>query len=164
MATAVVVEKSIPAGTMKQWCGGTPPSGFLLCDGSLISRTAYPILFAAIGTRWGSGDGLTTFALPDMRGRVTRGRDAGSGNDPDAASRTASNTGGQTGNNVGSVQTDDITSHVHGVTIWHDDGTNGAFVRAAGNTAGTTGTQNSNGFGGNETRMKNAYVDFIIKY
>ena len=54
------------------------PNGFLVCDGSLISRTNYASLFAVIGTAFGAGDGVTTFQLPDMRATFVRG--AGSQN------------------------------------------------------------------------------------
>jgi microcystin-dependent protein len=50
------------------------PSGFLLCDGSAVSRTTYAALFAAIGTEEGAGDGSTTFNLPDYRGRLLAGK------------------------------------------------------------------------------------------
>lgn len=53
--------------------GSTPPSGFLKCDGSAISRTSYSNLFANIGTTYGSGDGSTTFQIPDFRGKFLRG-------------------------------------------------------------------------------------------
>ena len=52
---------------------GSTPSGYLWCDGNTVSRTAYPALFAAIGTAWGTGDGSTTFTLPDLRGLFLRG-------------------------------------------------------------------------------------------
>lgn len=55
------------------------PAGWLLCDGSAVSRTEYATLFAAIGTTWGSGDGSTTFNLPDLRGRAPIGSGTGSG-------------------------------------------------------------------------------------
>ena len=54
-------------GFIKTFAGATPPEGTLLCDGSAVSRTTYPELFAAIGTTWGSGDGANTFNLPDLR-------------------------------------------------------------------------------------------------
>jgi microcystin-dependent protein len=60
-------------GTMQMLAGGAVPIGWLLCNGALVSRTTYANLFAQIGTTWGEGDGSTTFALPDMRGRVPRG-------------------------------------------------------------------------------------------
>ena len=56
------------------WYASTmAPSGFLVCDGSLISRTNYASLFAVIGTAFGAGDGVTTFQLPDMRATFVRG-------------------------------------------------------------------------------------------
>jgi microcystin-dependent protein len=64
------------AGIMVPYAGGVVPAGFLLCDGSAVSRTDYAALFAAIGTAWGAGNGTTTFNVPDMRKRVPVGRDA----------------------------------------------------------------------------------------
>ena len=72
-----VTESSIPAGTMVQWGGSTAPTNWLLCDGTAVSRTTYATLFAAIGTSYGVGDGSTTFNLPDLRGRVPVGKNAG---------------------------------------------------------------------------------------
>lgn len=95
----------VPSGVVLSFAGATAPGGWLLCDGSLINRTTYATLFAAIGTAHGSGDGSTTFALPNYAGRFLRGRANGSANDPDRASRTAAASGGLTGDNVGSVQT-----------------------------------------------------------
>jgi microcystin-dependent protein len=64
---------AIPAGMIMAFGGASVPSGYLLCDGSAVSRTSYANLFAAIGTAWGEGDGSTTFNLPDLRGRVVQG-------------------------------------------------------------------------------------------
>lgn len=55
------------------YAGSVAPSGFLMCDGSVVSRTDYADLFAAIGTTYGSGDGSTTFGLPDLSGRIPIG-------------------------------------------------------------------------------------------
>lgn len=55
------------------YAGKTAPSGWLLCDGSAVSRTTYSALYDAIGTTYGSGDGSTTFNLPNMSGRVPVG-------------------------------------------------------------------------------------------
>jgi phage-related tail fiber protein len=52
---------------------GTNPYGFLVCDGSAISRSTYASLYAVIGTIWGIGDGSTTFNIPDLRGIFLRG-------------------------------------------------------------------------------------------
>jgi microcystin-dependent protein len=69
------VASFIPAGGLIPYAGATAPAGWLLCFGQAISRTVYSTLFTAIGTTYGVGDGSTTFALPDMRGRVAAGQD-----------------------------------------------------------------------------------------
>lgn len=60
----------LPAGTIISYAGQTVPDGFLLCDGAAVSRTTYSDLFAAIGTEYGSGDGSTTFNLPNTYNKV----------------------------------------------------------------------------------------------
>ena len=93
----------VPIGTVMPYAGTTLPSGWLFCDGASISTTDYPELFSVIGFSHGNpGGGL--FRLPDYRGRFLRGVDGTAGIDPDKATRTAMNPGGNTGNNVGSVQ------------------------------------------------------------
>ena len=62
-----------PLGTINAFGGATAPEGWLLCQGQAISRTEYADLFAVIGTNFGSGDGSTTFNLPDLRGEFLRG-------------------------------------------------------------------------------------------
>lgn len=63
-----------PPGTLKPFAGNAAPGGWLLADGSAVSRTVYADLFAAIGTLHGSGDGSTTFNLPDTLGRAIVGK------------------------------------------------------------------------------------------
>lgn len=77
----------IPTGTVVPFASTTTPSGWILCDGGLYGRTSsdpspQPNLFSVIGTTYGSGDGLTTFAVPDLRGMFVRGFDNGRGLDP----------------------------------------------------------------------------------
>lgn len=72
---ANVEPNPIPAGAMMAWASNTIPTNWLLCDGSAVSRSTYASLFAAIGTQYGSGDGTTTFNLPNLRGRTIVGRD-----------------------------------------------------------------------------------------
>ncbi|TMQ07043.1 MAG: hypothetical protein E6J91_36570, partial [Deltaproteobacteria bacterium] len=96
----------IPQGTIVAFGGATAPSGWMLCDGSVVSRTIYANLFAAIGNKFGGGDGVSTFNLPDLRGRFVRGVDGGAGRDPDAANRVPSTAGGSSGDAVGSLQGD----------------------------------------------------------
>lgn len=90
-------------GSVGMHSSETPPTGWLECDGANVLRSTYVDLFAVIGTAYGTADG-THFNLPDMRGKFVRGWDNGQGNDPDAGTRIAQDTGGATGDNVGSVQ------------------------------------------------------------
>ena len=64
--TAWVRNFLTPTGTIIIWSAPTPPAGYLICDGSAISRTTYARLFNVIGTTWGAGDGNTTFNLPNL--------------------------------------------------------------------------------------------------
>lgn len=73
----------VPAGIVEFFAGSTPPPGWLECDGANVSRSVYSDLFNAIGTTYGSGDGSTTFTLPDLRAEFIRGWDNGRGIDVD---------------------------------------------------------------------------------
>ena len=66
-------------GSVFWFAGETAPNGFLICDGSLISRVNYSDLFSVIGIEFGSGDGSTTFALPDLRAKFIRGAGSSDG-------------------------------------------------------------------------------------
>lgn len=165
------------AGTITMYGGIVAPTGYLLCDGSAISRTTYAPLFVAIGTNYGVGDGSTTFNIPDLRGIFPRGVNAGSGNDPNAGSRTATN-GGNAGDNVGSFQTNATAKnglslsdpgHLHSITTFSAGspgiGTSATATTLTAATAATnsavTGITLSTGDA--ETRPINVYVNFIIK-
>jgi microcystin-dependent protein len=80
---------STPAGFIDKHGGITAPDGYLICDGSAVSRTVYAALFANISCIWGVGDGATTFNLPDLRGNTLRGADYLGTLDPDYLARTA---------------------------------------------------------------------------
>jgi len=76
----------MPAGLVMWAASNTAPSGFLKANGaSTVSRTAYTNLFGAIGTTFGSGNGSTTFAIPDLRGEFIRGWDDARGVDASRA-------------------------------------------------------------------------------
>lgn len=170
---------AIPAGVIVPFGGEVEniPSGWLLCDGSEISRTDYPNLYDAVGVCWGIGDGATTFNLPDMRGMFLRGVSGESGNDEDAEERLVLNdNGGNTGNNVGSYQGDairNITGSFNGVENQSMVIT-GAFYQLDDQGIGTSRSDWDNHFigfdasrmvpVGNDNRPKNVYVNYIIKY
>lgn len=144
-------------GSVILWPLNTAPTGYLICDGSEISRTTYSELFAVLGTAYGVGNGSTTFNLPDYRGQFLRGWSNGSTTDPDRASRT--NRGdGTAGDNVGTKQTDQFRSHTHPVP--------GGFGGGATVARGEIGLQyffNTYPTGGNETRPTNVYINYCIK-
>lgn len=189
-ATAVPPQGSYPLGTIMPFGapvneGALTESGWLYCNGNTVSRKNYADLFAAIGNAYGDGDGFSTFNLPDLRGYFQRGVSETSGNDPDAATRVAVQSGGNTGNSVGSGQgfatgcpvkamqsqvagdhshsapnipTDNSSYAVAGSyqAIWNDGGANTA-------AGGAHSHQIASG-GDAETRPLNASCHFIIKF
>ena len=74
---AFTVPGAAPTGSVVDFAGSNPPTGYLVCDGSAIVRSDYPALFSIIGVIYGSGNGTTTFNLPDCRGRITVGSGTG---------------------------------------------------------------------------------------
>lgn len=162
---AALQQALAPTGSILPFAGDTAPAGWLLCDGTALNRNTYSALFAVIGTRFGFGDS-SNFRIPDLRGQFLRGRDFGVGRDPDRGSRTAMNSGGATGDAVGSVQGDQFRSHRHAIPTDNNAGSNvdqNALVGSSGNDEGHSYTPGSSWEGGNETRPVNAYVNFIIK-
>lgn len=154
----------IPTGAIIPFGGASSPTGFLLCDGTSYLRSAQPSLFTAISTAYGAADG-THFNVPDLRGQFLRGVTGASANDPDASSRTAMNTGGAVGNNVGSVQADQIKSHAHATQGAEPGaGASGASTKMViSDPTGTSPTNTTGSTGGSETRPINAYVQYLIK-
>ena len=148
-----------PVGSVVAWMTSTIPSGYIECDGRTLSRTAYADLFDIIGIRYGTTDG-SNFKIPDFRGQFLRGWSNGSGQDPDASSRT-SRGDGVGGDNVGTRQTQQVQSHRHNITARDIVGSYGGdqnFWEIGGGGKRTEYT------GGNETRPRNVYVVWIIKY
>lgn len=80
----------VQIGSMVSYAGSTAPNGWLLCYGQAVSRTTYALLFAIIGIAYGSGDGTTTFNLPDKRGRVSIGADNMGGTSADRVTQAVS--------------------------------------------------------------------------
>lgn len=107
------VSVGMPTGAIIPFAGSTAPTGWLLCDGGStgVFRTTYAALFAVIGTTYGSGDGSTTFNVPDLRGRVVAGKDNMGGV---AANRLSASVSGVTGTTLGaSGGSQSLTSHNH---------------------------------------------------
>lgn len=79
--TSATPSPGVPSGAVMAFAMSTAPTGWLEANGAAVSRTTYADLFSAIGTTYGSGDGSTTFNLPDLRGEFIRGWDHGKGTD-----------------------------------------------------------------------------------
>lgn len=150
----------MPVGSLTQYAGATAPTGFLICDGSAISRTTYADLFAIISTTYGAGDTTTTFNLPDMRetyavGVGTRGS-------------------GVTQHDVftlGQFKDDQFQSHLHNTLAYQSTGggNNAASATNVNNinvesgppvVDGANGTPRT----GTTTRGKAIGLNYIIKY
>lgn len=140
---AIVTDLSgLPVGTVAHHAGTAAPSGWLIRNGAAVSRSSYADLFAIIGTKFGAGNGSTTFNLPDDRNLFDRGVPSGG--------------------TVGTYQADEFKSHTHNFSP-------ALGVKGA---AGSIGTAASSGYqyysisstGGVETRPKNRHYLPIIKY
>ena len=68
-AIAALIPPAMPTGMIFPWPGDTPPEGSIVADGRELSRTTYAGLFSIYGTKYGTGDGSTTFNVPDLDGR-----------------------------------------------------------------------------------------------
>jgi microcystin-dependent protein len=99
-----------PTGTISAFAVATAPTGWLLCDGSAVSRSTYSALFNVIGTTYGAGNGTTTFNVPNIKGRVIVGQDSG---------QTEFDTLGETGGSKTHTLTEaQIPAHSH--SAWTD--------------------------------------------
>jgi microcystin-dependent protein len=162
----------MPVGSVIAFAGEKVPDGWLFCDGSGKNVNDYKDLFDAIGYSWGNPGG-NQFNLPDLRGYFLRGVSRESSADPDKNSRTSRNNG-NSGNKVGSYQNDDFARHSHG------NGEYNKLVKTSkcgekvtfkeGDDIGCDTEpdiqkcKQMSDAGGNETRPKNANVNYIIKY
>lgn len=140
---AAVASAKVNPGIIAEFGNETPPSGWLECDGTAKSRTTYADLFAAIGTKWGAGDGSTTFNLPDFRGEFRRGWDHGRGID--------------SGRAFASFQADELKAHTHTIA----SGFGSTQMESGG--GGTANSFDTGSTGGTETRPRNIATLVCIK-
>lgn len=171
------VQGYLPAGTIIMHGAATPPTGWLECDGSAVLRTTQAVLFAAISTTWGVGDGTTTFNLPDFRGYFLRGYDHGAGIDPARvfaslqADALKAHTHTQNAHNHG--VSDPGHAHTVPIAISGSAASAGGLFTTVGSPTSTTSAvtgitiQNATAVnqstGGTETAPKNKACLFIIR-
>lgn len=144
---AVATSAATDVGKVDFFATSFPLPGWLVCDGSAVSRTTYAKLFTRISTDFGAGDGATTFNLPDLRGEFIRGFDNGRGVD--------------SGRTFGSWQGGQIQSHSHDWGVNDQGQTAGSGSPGWG---GPDGTGTTSAVGGNETRPRNVALLACIKY
>jgi hypothetical protein len=180
MHPSLTTNSIIPPGTISAFAGpeANIPDGWGLCNGAAVRTNDYPGLFAAIGTSWGEGSlgAADDFSLPDLRGLFLRGVNGGRNDgwgDPEAATRTnaiPSQAMGNSGNQVGSLEADQFRTHNHdngryNLLLRMNVGESGALRYAYNYDA--PHLYDRGGIlpaGGTETRPRNAYVLYIIKY
>ena len=108
----------MPSGSIIAFGGAAAPdAGWLLCDGSNVSRSTYARLFAAISTAYGTGDGSSTFGLPDLRDRVLLGKGSNNGTvGTETGSAAASSVITNATGTIGSVTTGATTNSLSTTT------------------------------------------------
>ncbi len=126
-----------PIGVIRFFAGSVVPNGWLLCNGSTVSRKAYGDLFKVIGTTFGAGNSNDTFTLPDMRGRIPIC--AGTG-----TSLTTRTLGSNVGAETATLSEANMASHTHTATV----GTQTANHTHSG-TSGTVSADHTHGWGRN---------------
>jgi len=153
--TALSTAQALNPTGMVIWVAmSSAPAGFIKANGAAVSRTTYSALFAAIGTTFGSGDGSTTFNVPDLRGEFIRGWDD---------SREV-----DSGRGFGSSQSHQLQEHTHTVTYFSrnvGDPPNPITIGDFQNTGNTKQTNSAGTTGnfGSETRPRNVALLACIK-
>ena len=106
--------EGIPTATIVPWSSASVPSGFLECNGANVSRTTYADLFAVVGTTYGTGDGSSTFGLPDLQDNVAIGKSGTKAIGSTGGANTVTSTGNVGGSTANAtLSTGQLASHSH---------------------------------------------------
>lgn len=143
-----------PIGTIIDHAGGATPAGYLVCDGTAVSRITYAALFAQIGVIWGIGDGINTFNVPNLQRRVTVGA-GGAGTV--VLGNAVGNVGGEESHTLTIAE---MPAHTH--TGAKPPGAAG-YVAGADTGGGTINTGSTGGGGAHNTMQPSAIVNKLIK-
>lgn len=111
LISAALAATMLP-GFMLDYAGNIAPTGWLICDGSPVSRVTFANLFAVVGVTFGAGDGLTTFNIPDCRDRFSLGVSVGGLGGQRNTARALASTGGEETHVLG---INEVPAHNHGV-------------------------------------------------
>ncbi len=156
----------VPIGGVVDFAGATAPVGWLLCYGQAVSRTTYALLFTAISTTYGIGDGSTTFNLPDLRGRVSAGKD-NMGGTP-ANRLTAATVNGVTLGAAGGTETHVLTAaqlaahtHAAGTLVADSAGAHTHFFTGGGAVGAGSGNNFLPGTSNNQTSSNGAHTHVV---
>lgn len=132
-------------GEIRMWSTGSPPTNWLDCDGSAVSRTTYALLFAVVGTTFGVGDGSTTFNLPDFKGRSPVGVGQGAETSEGDTLGTARTLADKMGYEEHTLITAEMAAHLH----TYDRGNAGPGASGGGTVLGNASDiQNTSSVGG----------------
>lgn len=151
----VKVTDTLPVGTIIPYAGATIPSNYMKCEGQELSRIEYDILFSAIGTTYGAGDGTTTFNLPNLKGRIITGVDS---NDTDFD--VLGETGGEKTHKL-TIQ--EIPSHSHQFLFDQTPGSNIDAVQVGGSSAWLKDTTSRGGDQPHNNLQPYIVLNYIIK-
>tara|TARA_R100000231_G_scaffold16138_1_gene17049 strand:- start:280 stop:1419 length:1140 start_codon:yes stop_codon:yes gene_type:complete len=183
------IVNGVPTGSVFCMAVVSVPTGYLECNGAAVSRTTYSALFAIIGVNYGSGNGSSTFNLPDLRGEFVRGVDRGRG--VDSGRNVATSQGSQNASHNHSVSITTSTTSLTGTITKISEtyasgggGATGVFTKGSSAQAGNTPSRvdsspagsvsidashnhsvsgNTANQGGNESRPRNIAMMYIIK-
>ena len=114
---------AVPTGVISAYAGSSAPTGYLLCDGTAVSRTTYSALYSAIGTTYGAGDTTTTFNVPNLKGKVAVGRDS-SQSEFDALAETG-------GAKTVTLTTGQLPSFNHEIQVSETGGNGTTYIKGA---------------------------------
>jgi microcystin-dependent protein len=157
-------------GAIKLYGGSSSPTGYLWCDGAAVSRSTYSALFTALGTTFGSGDGSTTFNVPDLRGRVPLGKDNMGGSTASRVTSASTNGGNATtlggagGAETHTLSTTEIPAHTHSYNNPNSLSAGSAYSNASANALGNSASTGSTGGGSAHSNTPPwLAINYIIK-
>jgi len=152
--------EGIPTATIVPWSDSSIPTGFLECNGQAVSRTTYSALFAIISTTYGTGDGATTFNVPDLQNNVPVGKSNNKALASTGGADTVTSTGNLSGGTANAtLSINQAGSHNHNIPITSITG--GGNTIASGMNGGANSNDASGSKGGSGGHSHNLSANFV---